>query len=426
MKVTVIGGGSTYTPELVEGLLARRAVLGLNELYLVDTDERRLDVLGPLAARMAARNGGTVTVRWGTDRRQGMEGASFVVSQIRVGGMAARERDEQLGREFGLIGQETVGVGGFANALRTIPVALAIAADLAEVSPGATLLNFTNPAGLVTEALCRHGGVPTIGLCNVPWTVKAQVAAALGVEVASVGMDYVGLNHLSWVRGVTVDGVDRTAEVLAGLRALVAARPVDEDAEPGWTPEAIDLLDAIPNYYLLYYYETQAWVRHQSRHATRASEVMDIEAALLAQYADPNLDHKPPELSQRGGAYYSEAAAALMADLVAGDGAVHVVNTPNRGAIPGLDHDVVVEVAAQVGAGGVQPRPVAPLRPDVDALVRTMKDVELLTVTAAVEGDERAAMRALAANPLGPPMSQAAAVWARLKELNGGMLGRLG
>jgi 6-phospho-beta-glucosidase len=425
MKVAVVGGGSTYTPELVEGLLSRREVLGLTEIFLVDTDEDRLEVLGPLAARMAAREAGGVEVRWGADRREGMAGATFVVSQIRVGGMAARERDEQLGREFGLIGQETVGVGGFANALRTIPVALDIAADLAEVSPGATLLNFTNPAGLVTEALCRHGAVPAIGLCNVPWSVKAQVANALRVAEASVTMDYVGLNHLSWVRGVAVDGADRTAEVLSGLRALVERRG-STDGAPDWTPESIGVLGAIPNHYLLYYYETDAWLRYQAAHPTRASEVVAIEDALLAQYADPDLDRKPPELSQRGGAYYSEAAAALMADLVADAGTVHVVNSPNRGAIPGLDDDVVVEVSATVGARGVRPLPVAPLRPDVDALIRTMKDVELLTVTAAVDGDDDAAMRALVTNPLGPSMSQAPAVWARLREMNAGLLGRLG
>jgi 6-phospho-beta-glucosidase len=425
MKVAVVGGGSTYTPELVEGLLARRETLDLHEISLVDADESRLAVLGPLARRMAERAGTGVAVQWGTDRRVGMTGARFVVSQIRVGGMAARERDEQLGREFGLIGQETVGVGGFANALRTIPVALDIAADLAEVSPGATLLNFTNPAGLVTEALCRHGRVPTIGLCNVPWTVKAEVAGALGVDPAVVDLDYVGLNHLSWVRGITVDGTDRTAEVLAGLRLLVGKQTAHE-GEPTWTADGIRVLGAIPNYYLLYYYETDAWLRYQAGHATRAHEVMAIEAALLEQYADPSLDHKPPELSQRGGAYYSEAAAALMADLAADAGTVHVVNTPNCGAIPGLDDDVVVEVSAVVRASGVTPVPVAPLRPDVDALVRTMKDVELLTVTAAVEADEDAALRALVANPLGPSMSQAPAVWARLKEMNAGMLGRLG
>jgi 6-phospho-beta-glucosidase len=424
VKVCVIGGGSTYTPELVDGLLQRRERLGLDEIHLVDTDLGRLDVLGPLARRMSDRRGGGVTIRWGSDRVAGVSGARFVVSQIRVGGMAARERDEQLGREFGLVGQETVGVGGIANALRTIPVALDIAADVAAHAPDATLLNFTNPAGLVTEALCRHSSVPTIGLCNVPWSVQARVSTALAVPAERVRLDYVGLNHLSWVRGITVDGQDRTDEVMAVLRDVAANRTHRAD-EPDWSPEALSLLGAIPNYYLLYYYETEAWVRYQSAHPTRASAVVEIEAALLRQYADPSLAEKPAELASRGGAYYSEAAAALMADLVSGEGAVHVVNTPNRGAIPGLPDDVVVEVSARIESGTVAPLAVAPLRPDVDALLRTMKDVELLTVQAAVEGDEQAAMRALVTNPIGPSMSSAPAVWARLKEMNAGSLGRL-
>ncbi len=432
VKVCVIGGGSTYTPELVDGLLRRRHLLDLHEIHLVDHDDARLGVLGPLAARMAARTqdreGGAVTVRWTTDRAVGIAGSRFVVSQIRVGGMAARERDEQLGRKFGLVGQETVGVGGFANALRTIPVALDIAADVARWAPEATLLNFTNPAGLVTEALCRHADVATIGLCNVPWTVKARVAASLGVTAEEVDVDYVGLNHLSWVRRVSVAGVDRTPEVLHGLeqRTSRVLSSAHADDEPDWTPEAIRLLGAIPNYYLLYYYETDAWVRFQEANPTRASAVQEIEAALLRRYADPALTEKPAELASRGGAHYSEAAAALMADLVAGTGAVHVVNTPNRGAIPGLDDDVVVEVAARIGSAGPEPIGVAPLRPDMDALVRTMKDVELLTVEAAVRGDADAAMRALVTNPLGPSMSAAPAVWARLLEMNAGVLGRLG
>jgi 6-phospho-beta-glucosidase len=425
MKVCVIGGGSTYTPELVDGLLRRRLELDLHHLHLVDADAERLAVLGPLARRMCEREGGGVRVDWTTDRLEGLAGAGFVVSQIRVGGMAARERDEQLGRRFGLIGQETVGVGGFANALRTIPVALQIARDVQRVAPGATLLNFTNPAGLVTEALCRHGDVPTIGLCNVPWTVKAEVASALGASAESVQFDYVGLNHLSWVRSVSVDGHDRTAEVLGRLRSAVG-KQTDSGGEPSWSADAIGMLGAIPNYYLLYYYETEAWVRHQATNPTRASEVMAIERALLQEYADPALDHKPEHLSKRGGAYYSEAAAALMASLACGDGSVHVVNVPNHGAIPGLPDDVVVEVSAAIGSSGPRPLAVPALRADVAALVRTVKDFELLTVQAAVEGDEEAALRALVTNPLGPDMSRAHEVWAALKEQNAGWLGALG
>jgi len=424
MKVCVIGGGSTYTPELIEGLLRRREMLDLHAIHLVDSDPARLAVLGPLAQRMCERDGSGVTVDWGDDRRAGLTGSRFVVSQIRVGGMAARERDEQLGREFGLVGQETVGVGGFANALRTIPVALAIAAEVEHLAPSATLLNFTNPAGLVTEALCRHSNVPTIGLCNVPWTVKAEVAAGLGCAPTDVQFDYVGLNHLSWVRGITVAGIDRTAEVLHGLRGLVG-KVVAGEGEPDWTPEVIATLAAVPNYYLLYYYETAAWVRHQAASRTRASEVMAIESSLLAKYEDPLLAVKPAELSERGGAYYSEAAAALMADIAGDTGNVHVINTLNRGAIPGLPDDVVVEVSAEVRQQGVRPIPVGPLRADVDALLRTVKDFELLTVQAAVDGDEEAAVLALVTNPLGPPISQAHTVWRRLKEVNSGWLGKL-
>jgi 6-phospho-beta-glucosidase len=424
VKIAVIGGGSTYTPELVDGLLRRRAELDLSELALVDIDADRLSILGPLAQRMAERDGGGVTVSWGDDVSSGVRGARFVVSQMRVGGMAARARDEQLGRRFGLIGQETVGVGGFANALRTIPVALRLAERIATEAPDATLCNFTNPAGLVTEALCRHGAVPTVGLCNVPWSTKAEIARAFGTTAAAVDLDTVGLNHLTWTRRVTIDGDDRTADVLTGLRATVGKRAGHDD-EPSWSAEAIATIGAVPNYYLLYYYETDAWLRHQVSHPTRAEAVMEIERALLVQYADPELSEKPSELEQRGGAYYSEAAAALMADMATDADTVHVVNVPNAGAIPGLPDDVVVEVAARVGASGPAPRPTEPLRPDVDALVRTVKDFELLTVTAAVEGDHDAARQALLTNPLGPPAHQVDAVWQALRATHAGWLGRL-
>ncbi len=424
MKVAVVGGGSTYTPELVDGLLRRREELDLSELVLVDVDASRLAVLGPLAARMAERQAPGVRVSWGLDVAEGVRDARYVVSQIRVGGMEARERDEQLGREFGLVGQETVGVGGFANALRTIPVALRISEIIDDEAPDATLFNFTNPAGLVTEALCRHGHVPTVGLCNVPWSTKAEIAAAFGAAPEDVDLDTVGLNHLTWTRRVVVAGEDRTEEVLTALRGLVG-KQLSSDGEPDWTRDTIGLIDAIPNYYLLYYYETEAWLRYQATHTTRAAEVMAIESRLLEQYADPELDEKPPELAQRGGAYYSEAAAALMADMASDAGTVHVVNLENRGAIPGLPDDVVVETAAVVTSNGPVARPTEPLRPDVDALVRTVKDVELLTVQAAAEGDEEAARLALLTHPLGPSAHQVDAVWSRLREVNAGLLGRL-
>lgn len=424
MKIAVVGGGSTYTPELVDGLLRRQEMLGVDEIALIDPDSMRLTIIGPLAQRMTARRGLTTRITWTDDLADGVSGATYVVSQIRVGGMAARHRDELLGREFGLIGQETVGVGGFANALRTIPVALRIADVIEREAPGATLLNFTNPAGLLTEALCRHGRVPTIGLCNVPWSFKAQIAGAFDTTADAVELDYVGLNHLSWVRRVVIDGDDRTPDMIDGMAALSAkARP--PGAEPNWTAESIRLIGALPNPYLLYYYETAAWREYQATHPTRASEVTEIEQALLSTYADEGLDHKPPGLELRGGAYYSEAAAALMADLRTDAGTVHIVNVPNRGAIPGLGNDVVVEVAARITNGGPSPIDTSPLRPDVDALVRTVKDFELLTVQAAVRGDQDAARRALLTNPLGPPAHQVDALLRRLQEVHAGYLGPL-
>lgn len=424
LKVCVVGGGSTYTPELVDGLLRRRAALPIAELALVDRDERRLGVLGPYAQRMCDRHGGGIDVRWGTDLPAGVRGADFVVSQIRVGGQAARDRDEQLGREFGLIGQETVGVGGFANALRTIPVALDIAAVVEREAPGAILFNFTNPAGLITEALCRHRPVTTIGLCNVPWNFKVGIAAGLGVDAETIELDYVGLNHLSWVRGLRVGGEERLDAFVDGLVAR-SQRHVAQGREPEWHPDTIRSMRALPNPYLRYYYETGSMLAAQAAQPTRASQVMAIEASLLEQYADPALSEKPPELAQRGGAYYSETAAALMADIVAGAGTTHVVDVRNDGAIPGLDADVVVEVPARVDRRGAHALPAAALRPDMDALIRTVKDFELLTITAAVDGDHDAALLALITNPLGPPANRAPALWARLREVHRGWLGRL-
>lgn len=430
MKVCIVGGGSTYTPELLEGLLLRAARLDLAEVWLTDVDDERLAVLGPLARRMAdkAVDEGCPPVRieWSTDRRRALAGSAFVVSQIRVGGMEARARDEQLGREFGLVGQETVGVGGLANAFRTVPVALDIATDIAAEARDAVLLNFTNPAGLVTEALARNASVDVVGLCNVPWTVRARVARDLDVDAALVDLESVGLNHLSWFRRVVVDGQDRTDEVLARLVERRSRRAPSDDptAEPDWTPEEFADIGAIPNPYLRYYHQPARWVARQELVPSRASEVARLEAALLRQYADPALDRKPPELTQRGGAFYSEAAAELMVDLVearrgVASGRVHVVDVPAAGAVPGLADHVVVEVAVEIGPDGPRPRPVAPLRPDIAALVTAVKRAEVLAIDAAVTCDVDTAVEALLAHPLGPDdRSTARAVWRRLREMN--------
>ena len=425
MKLAVIGGGSTYTPELIDGVLQRRDRLPIDAIHLCDVNEARLEVVAGFARRMVEAAGGGIEITHGTDVATAVRGSRFVVSQFRIGGQAARHRDELLGREFGLIGQETVGVGGFAKGLRTIPVALALADTILTEAPNATLLNFTNPAGMITESLLRERPqLNTIGLCNVPWNVRMEIAETLAIPFEELQLDYVGLNHLSWVRGLRVGERDLSAEAIKGFRGLTGKQAPGDD-DPAWSPESIDVMEAIPNYYLLYYYEREAWLRYQSCHPTRASAVMEIEARLMEQYRDPELRHKPAELMERGGAYYSDSAAQLMADIASDARAVHVVNTRNAGAIPGMPDDVVMEIPCVVDASGAHPMAGRALRPDMDALVRSVKDFELLTIRAAVDGDDDAALRALLTNPLGPDLSQVKLLWQRIREEHRGLLGAL-
>jgi 6-phospho-beta-glucosidase len=424
VKICVVGGGSTYTPELVDGILRRRDRLGVAELVLLDPNHERLEIVGRFARRMCEASGSNLHVRWTADAPDALAGSAFVITQLRVGGQEARHHDELTGRDFGLIGQETTGIGGFAKALRTIPVMLEIASQIERHAPAAALVNFTNPAGLITELLRRHTSLRAVGLCNVPWNMQIEVAGALGCGFGDVEIDYVGLNHLSWARGFRAGGTERTSEVLARYRELLVDRAAGGD-DPGFAPETIALLGAVPNPYDLYYYETAAMLRHQERVPTRASQVMQIEARLLERYADESLREKPEELLERGGAYYSESAAALMADIHADAGSVQIVNVRNDGAIPNLPDDIVVEMPARIGRHGATAVPTGPLRRDLDALVRAAKDYELLTIEAALTGDRDLAELALITNPLGPDASLAPSVWERLRSDNEGSFGKL-
>jgi len=423
MKLAVIGGGSTYTPELIDGIIVRHKRLPITHIYLVDIETSKLEIIADFAKRMIAAAQLDITIEYGTDLRAGVRGASFVVSQFRVGTQAARHRDELLGRKYNLVGQETVGVGGFAKALRTIPVALNVARTILEEAPNAILLNFTNPAGLITQALIQE--VPeltTIGLCNVPWNTRIEIANALGVASTSVSFDYVGLNHLSWIRGVTVDGVDTSAAAIKAFRGLTIEKGKPGDS-PAWTQSSIDLLQAIPNYYLSYYYSEKAWVEYQTHNPTRASEVMKIEAILIEKFKDESLVTKPEELMQRGGAYYSDSAAELMSDIYNNAGTTHIVNTLNNGAVPDFPDDAVMEIPSIITSKGAASIKTGAMRGDIDSLVRTVKDFERLTISAAVNGDEDCALRALITNPIGPDISDARELWADLKKENAGMIG---
>jgi 6-phospho-beta-glucosidase len=327
------------------------------------------------------------------DRHRALEGADFVIVQLRVGGQAARLQDETIPLGFGCIGQETTGPGGFAKALRTVPVVLDLARETAERgAPGAWFVDFTNPTGLVTQALLDHGH-RALGLCNVAIGFQRRFARLFGVEPERVQLEHVGLNHLTWERKIFVDGVDRLPEVLTDA--------LDEVGEETDLPaELIRSLGAIPSYYLHYYYLTSRVLAEQRAGTTRAEEVMKIEAGLMELYRDPALDTKPALLEERGGAFYSDAAAALVASLHAGTGDVQVVNVRNDGAIPGLPDDAVVEVSARVDRDGAHPIAVDPLAPDMAGLVEHVKAYERSTIEAAITGDRATALRALMTNPL--------------------------
>jgi 6-phospho-beta-glucosidase len=393
VKVAVVGGGSTYTPELVEGFVSRDDRLPVDELVLFDVDPERLDVVGALAERMLRKVGWTGRLLLTGDREQAIEGSNFVIVQLRVGGQGARYLDETIPLKYGCIGQETTGAGGFAKALRTVPVVTELAELTVERgAPGAWFIDFTNPTGLVTQALL-DGGHRALGLCNVAINMQRQFAAHLAVAPGRVRLEHVGLNHLSWERAVFVDDEDRLPSMLNGDARLLAE-------ETDMPVELIRELGAVPSSYLHYYYLTDKVLEEQRHSKPRAQEVMEIEAGLLDMYKDPALDTKPKLLEERGGAFYSDAAAALVASLHAGTGDVQVVNVRNDGAIPNLPDDAVVEVSATVDGEGAHPLPVAPLDLHMLALVAHAKAYELLTAEAALTGDRGVALRALMTNPL--------------------------
>jgi 6-phospho-beta-glucosidase len=389
MKIAVVGGGSTYTPELVSGLTR----LDVDEFVLEDVDPERREVVGGIARRMLARQGFAGDLVVTDDLDAAVSDADFVLIQIRVGGQEARLRDETAPLACGCIGQETTGAGGFAKAMRTVPVVLEIAERVrALAAPGAWIVDFTNPVGIVTRALL-DGGHRAVGLCNVAIGFQRRFAEWLGVEPARVVVDQVGLNHLTWVRRVLLDGEDV-------LPSLLAAHG-DEIAEDIDLPRRLlDELGAVPSYYLHYFYAHDAILREQLDGEPRAAVVREIERGLLDIYRDQTVDERPDLLMQRGGAYYSEAALGLVSSLTSDDGAVHEVDVRNEGTLEGLAADDVIEVPARVGRDGAEPLPQSPLAPELLGLVQHVAAYERLTVRAALSRDPVDARKALLAHPL--------------------------
>ncbi|MCG3864796.1 MULTISPECIES: 6-phospho-beta-glucosidase [unclassified Photobacterium] len=410
LKIVVIGAGSSYTPELIEGLLVRKDEMQISDLWLVDIEDgwEKAQIIAALAKRMVDRAGIDMTIHLTQDRQLALKDADFICSQFRAGGLEGRIRDEKIALKYGMIGQETNGLGGFANACRTIPIALDICRDIEALCPDAWLLNFTNPSGMVTEAILKHTNVKTVGLCNVPVTMQKGAAAILGCKEQDLMIQIAGLNHLVWATQILHQGQDKLSEVLEAVLAGNDSMVPQNIPAFAWPENLVRSLGMIPCAYLRYYYQSQDMLdeevkelQHQDQ-GCRAEVVKSIEKKLFDIYRDPHLDVKPKELEQRGGQYYSEAACELMNAIHNDKRSVMHVNTRNNGAISGLPDDCAVEVSAMITSAGPIPFNVAPLPTDTLRLIQLMKEFETLTVKAAVEGDMNAAIRGLILNPIVP------------------------
>jgi 6-phospho-beta-glucosidase len=393
VKAAVVGGGSTYTPELVDGLARLQHLVTVDELVLTDPAEERLSLVGGISQRIFAKYGHPGTITFTTDLDRAVAEAAVVVIQLRVGGQAARLVDETLPLQCGCVGQETTGAGGLAKALRTVPVILDIAERISGLAAkDAWILDFTNPVGIVTRALLDHGH-RAVGLCNVAIGNQRAAAQLLDVEPGSVSLDHVGLNHLTWTRQVLVDGQDRLPTLLDNFADELAERS-------GLPPEVLRRLRVWPSYYLRYFYEHDHVVEQQRTKPSRAEEVAAIERQLLEIYADVAVDEKPDLLQRRGGAYYSEAAVDLMASLLTDRCDVQVVNLRNYGTFSFLADHAVIEVPARVGRHGPVAEALAPVDPLYAGLIAHVSAYEELALEAAISGGRERVFRALLAHPL--------------------------
>ena len=408
VKIVTIGGGSSYTPELVEGFIRRYDTLPVRELWLVDIEEGRekLEIVGSLAQRMVKKSGLPIAVKLSYDRREALPGADFVTTQFRVGQLAAREIDESIPLQHGLLGQETNGAGGLFNGLRAIPVVLEISDDIAELCPNAWMINFSNPAGMVTEACLRYGATKkVIGLCNVPINIENQVASLLEVERSRIWVKFAGLNHMSYGLQIFLDGEDVTDKTLE-LYAKEVVEGVKNISAVSYEPEFIKALGAIPSFYHSYYYKKDEKLNEELERfkegGIRSLVVQKLERELFELYKNEQLEEKPKQLEERGGAYYSDAACSLINSLYNDSKDIQTVIIRNNGAIDGISHDSAVEISAIISKDGPIPLSIGKLPVQINGLVQQMKSFERITVEAAVEGNREKAILALAINPLTP------------------------
>ncbi|KUO77375.1 MAG: 6-phospho-beta-glucosidase [Clostridia bacterium BRH_c25] len=405
IKIVVIGGGSSYTPELADGIIRKHPVLPVSEIVLVDINDgkEKCEINTALLKRMFAKADLNTRIHMTLDRGTALTGADFVITQFRVGGLEARAKDESIPVKYDMIGQETTGPGGFAKALRTIPVMLEICRDMEYLCPDAWLINFTNPSGIVTEAVLKHSGVKCIGLCNVPINMKRMLEEHLGADKSRLHCRFTGLNHLSVIKNVYLDGRDVLGEILES--PIVKREIVSNIPSVDFSGDFLSSLGFIPSPYLRYYYfEKQLLAEEKEKleqgHGTRAREVMEIEKKLFEMYQEEELDHKPAELSERGGALYSEAAVELIDSIWNNKSAIHIVNVPNGGAVPELPQDCIIETNCIVNREGAVPLTGGSLPEGIIGLIQHAKAYECLTIEAAVSGSKSKALAALINNPL--------------------------
>lgn len=407
IKIVTIGGGSSYTPELVEGLIKRYSELPVRELWLVDIEEgkEKLRIVGNLAKRMIKKAGVPIEIHLTLDRKEALKDADFVTTQIRVGLLDARIKDEKIPLSHGIIGQETNGAGGMFKALRTIPVILDIDEDMSKLCPNAWMINFTNPAGMITEALLRYGkNKKVIGLCNVPIGMEKAVANVLEIEHKRLRMDFVGLNHMVFGKEVYVDGVRVTDKLINLLADGNIDQIVKNISDFTWDKDFIKALGMMPCPYHKYYFQTKDMLKEEleqfSKGETRAEVVKKVEEELFELYKNENLDIKPSELEKRGGAYYSDAACRLICSIYNDKKDIQPVNIKNNGAIIGISNESAVEVSCMITRDGPRPIAVGELPVAINGLIQQIKTFERLVVDAAVFGDYHKAILALTVNPL--------------------------
>ncbi len=409
IKIVTIGGGSSYTPELVEGFIKRYHELPVKELWLVDieTGQEKLNIVGALAKRMVEKAGLPIEVHLTLDRREALKDADFVTTQFRVGLLEARAKDERIPLKYGVIGQETNGPGGLFKGLRTIPVILDIVKDMEELCPDAWLVNFTNPAGMVTEAVLRYTNLKkVVGLCNVPIGIKMGIAKALEVDVERIEVQFAGLNHMVYGLDVYLDGVSIMDQVLDELGNPNSQWSMKNIEAKNWEPSFVKGLGVIPCPYHRYYYKTKDMLEEEQKAAqekgTRAEVVQQVEQELFELYKDPDLSIKPPQLEKRGGAYYSDAACNLISSIYNDKHDIQPVNTVNRGAIASIPAESAVEVNCIITKDGPKPIATGDLPVAVRGLVQQIKSFERVAAEAAVTGDYETALVAMTINPLVP------------------------